>query len=129
MYSPERFEFAVGPLARADVTIDDSVQGRQELLRAIAQGLCFPDYFGENWDALIDCLADLSWHQASEAIIDHAGLPRLSATDLKLYLESLVDAADRRAPDRRPRLRLVFRVKDREAVTAAFTDAHPRNHS
>ena len=39
---------------------------------------------------------------------------------MRLYLESLIDAADRRTPDRLPRLRLVFRIKDRETVTDAL---------
>ena len=34
----------------------------------------FPDYFGWNWDALSDCLRDLSWMPAERyiVIIDHA---------------------------------------------------------
>ena len=121
MYSTDRFEFTLAAPARADVTIDDSTQSKVELLRRIARELSFPDYFGENWDALIDCLSDLSWSQAAEAVIDHANLPRLSPGDLRLYLESLIDAAARRTAEMSPRLRLVFRVQDRKAVASALT--------
>jgi RNAse (barnase) inhibitor barstar len=35
---------------------------KEQLLRNIAAALAFPDWFGHNWDALEDCLTDLSWH-------------------------------------------------------------------
>jgi len=120
VYTADRFEFTIAAPERADVTIDTSTQGKQQLLRRIAEGLSFPDYFGENWDALIDSLSDLSWCGTSEAIIDHAGIPHLPPRDLRLYLESLIDAVDRRTAHGLPRLRLIFRVKDRKAIAAVF---------
>jgi RNAse (barnase) inhibitor barstar len=32
-------------------------------IEAIARALQFPDWFGGNWDALEDCLSDLSWRK------------------------------------------------------------------
>jgi hypothetical protein len=37
---------------------------KPQLLKNIAAALQFPDWFGHNWDALEDCLTDLSWRQA-----------------------------------------------------------------
>jgi hypothetical protein len=34
------------------------------LLNNLASALGFPDWFGHNWDALEDCLTDLSWRDA-----------------------------------------------------------------
>ena len=34
---------------------------KEELLSAVAGALEFPGYFGGNWDALDECLRDLSW--------------------------------------------------------------------
>lgn len=38
---------------------------RDEALARFAQALRFPDTFGVNWDALLDCITDLSWWPAS----------------------------------------------------------------
>jgi RNAse (barnase) inhibitor barstar len=37
------------------------VKDESGLLSKLASDLNFPDYFGMNWNALIDCLRDLSW--------------------------------------------------------------------
>lgn len=43
-------------------TIDvEDIKTKQELLRAFAVTLSFPDYFGHNWDALEECVRDLAW--------------------------------------------------------------------
>lgn len=34
------------------------------VLAGFADALSFPDWVGDNWDALADALRDLSWHQA-----------------------------------------------------------------
>lgn len=45
------------------------------LLARIAGELRFPDWFGHNWDALADCLTDLSWRSAPGHVVllEHAG--------------------------------------------------------
>ena len=42
---------------------------KEQLLKNIAQALEFPDWFGHNWDALEDCLSDLSWREAAGTIL------------------------------------------------------------
>ena len=41
--------------------------GKAPALERIAAALDFPSWFGGNWDALEDCLADLSWPALSQA--------------------------------------------------------------
>jgi RNAse (barnase) inhibitor barstar len=42
---------------------------KDALLQRIAASLAFPDWFGHNWDALADCLADLSWLEGRGHVI------------------------------------------------------------
>lgn len=46
---------------------------KQAALARIARALEFPDWFGGNWDALTDCLRDLSWRPAPGyvLVLDH----------------------------------------------------------
>jgi hypothetical protein len=37
------------------------IKGKKNLLNALARATKFPGDFGENWDALVDVLCDLSW--------------------------------------------------------------------
>ena len=48
---------------------------KREFLDRVARTLEFPDWFGHNWDALFDCLADLSWRPAPGYVLvfEHAG--------------------------------------------------------
>ena len=43
-------------------TVDlNGVGGKTELLSALGKGLKLPEHFGDNWDALADCLEDSDW--------------------------------------------------------------------
>jgi RNAse (barnase) inhibitor barstar len=45
------------------------VSDKQGLLDTLARRLEFPEWFGDNWDALEDCLMDLSWLDAPGYVI------------------------------------------------------------
>ncbi|WP_051176030.1 barstar family protein [Luteimonas mephitis] len=70
--------------------------GRDEVLERFAAALRFPEWFGGNWDALADCLGDLSWWPADGylLLLDHASAWRVSEPfDFATLLEILNDAA------------------------------------
>ena len=59
-----------------DFTANDlnGCRDKERVLRRFAEALDFPDWFGENWDALSDCLNDLSWQPSDGYVLwlDHA---------------------------------------------------------
>lgn len=44
-------------------------RNKDELLDAIGRAMAFPEWFGHNWDALLDCLADLGWRPAEGYVV------------------------------------------------------------
>jgi RNAse (barnase) inhibitor barstar len=47
----------------------EPIRTRDDLLRGIADAMQFPDYFGMNWDAVIDCLRDLADRHPAEGYV------------------------------------------------------------
>ena len=61
-------------VARLDVS---GVRSHDELHDLIAQCLGFPDYYGRNWDAFDECIADSGLELPSRVVI--TGVPSLEA--------------------------------------------------
>ncbi len=83
------------------ITLDGCV-GKAELLERIAAALHFPGWFGHNWDALADCLTDLSWLPAATYRITLAqaaplrrAAPETLATALEIFDAASVAWAER----------------------------------
>ena len=70
------------------------------MLERIAKALAFPDWFGGNWDALEDCLIDLSWCEAEGHVLIFSG-PRPS-DDLGVLIDVLASSAEYWAARGRP---------------------------
>ncbi|HEX7325530.1 MAG TPA: barstar family protein [Rhodanobacteraceae bacterium] len=70
--------------------------GKPELLHRIAAALAFPADFGQNWDALADCLRDLAWLPAGAGYVwlfAHTGdFCRVHATNFGV-LRQILDGA------------------------------------
>jgi RNAse (barnase) inhibitor barstar len=77
----------------AVLLVPKSVASEEELMDVFARGLNFPDWFGRNWDALLDTLRELSSVDKRRIIILHEDVPeKLSQKDLRIYLKILDDA-------------------------------------
>ena len=66
---------------------------RKELLARIASGLQFPVWFGANWDALEDCLTDLSWLEAHGHVLLIEDTSGLSIDDFGVFTDVLSSSA------------------------------------
>jgi RNAse (barnase) inhibitor barstar len=66
---------------------------KDALLAALGWALEFPDYYGLNWDALEECLTDMSWRAGPIALhIEHADA--LASELLHRVMEIFADAAE-----------------------------------
>jgi RNAse (barnase) inhibitor barstar len=73
------------------------IRGKDQFLKEIALALSFPEYFGNNWDALADCLTDMSWHETSGFVIlyDHFdSLAEQSPGDFEMALDIFKESAE-----------------------------------
>ncbi|MDF0642770.1 MAG: barstar family protein [Nitrospira sp.] len=67
------------------------------LFQEFARTLKFPDYFGHNWDALEECLADLEWLPAKGyvlAVTEAEQVLTQEEEDYSTFLEVLSDAGE-----------------------------------
>ena len=70
------------------------VSGKPALMKALRARLRLPAWFGENWDALEDCLTDLSWREAEGHVIAFEACETLPREDLDVLIQVLDAAAD-----------------------------------
>ena len=78
------------------VRIPIGITRQRSLFRCFAQALRFPGYFGWNWDALRNCLLDLTWLDPlpHRIVVIHDDLPFAPGQrELGIYLRILGEAA------------------------------------
>ncbi len=73
----------------ADIDLQDG-----DPLRAIARTLRFPDWFGGNWDALEDCLGDLSWRPADGHVLVFRNWQSVAGDDFGVLVDVLRSSAE-----------------------------------
>ncbi len=72
----------------------EAVKDKTDLLKQLQSGFDLPDYFGHNWDALEDCLTDLSWIAQKEVWLIHNAELALEDHELEAYLSILKDVGE-----------------------------------
>ncbi|HEY8210550.1 MAG TPA: barstar family protein [Myxococcaceae bacterium] len=101
--------------------VPGGIKTREALLDALDQRLHFPDYFGGNWDALWECIRDLSWLPVGPVVLKHHDLPLAGdVAGQKAYVSILRDTVEKKwtAPGRSLRdLVVVFPQETREQIS------------
>ena len=102
--------------------IPAKARGKEKLFGVLVKGLRLPSYFGWNWDALDECLNDLSWlSDETRVIIVHEGLPfSCGGEQLPAYLNLLRDVVGaRRKSNVPPSFEVVFPEAVRDVVESS----------
>lgn len=82
----------LAPAELVPVLDGSTLGGKRDLLAGIGRALDFPDYYGDNWDALEECLSDLSWREGPVWLrIHHADA--IPAEHLAILLDIFTEAA------------------------------------
>jgi hypothetical protein len=75
---------------------------KETLFSRVAHALSFPEWFGGNWDALEDCLSDLSWMSAGGYVLLIAGAADVPVVERGTLVDILASAAASWAERKRP---------------------------
>ena len=104
-----------------DAEIRASINSKRTLLSTLDLKLRFPGYFGHNWDALVDCMRDLSWLPQGNVVIRHLDLPiERDPQMVETYLSVLSIAVATHLERRERRLIVVFPSEYREKITGVL---------
>jgi len=76
--------------------------GKEALMDRFARALEFPHWFGGNWDALEDCLADLSWSSAAGHVLLIEGAGDMPGDERGILADILAASAAWWAERKRP---------------------------
>src|SRR5258706_2541446 len=77
-------------VARIDLA---GATGKDALMLRVSRALAFPQWFGGNWDALEDCLTDLSWTSAQGHVLLIEGSGEMSGDERGIFIDILASAA------------------------------------
>jgi hypothetical protein len=100
----------------SELIIGTNVRSKAELLAEFKR-FGFPAYMGNNWDALEECLNDLSWIREENFVVTHKGVPlEDSVKDLKIYLDILRSSAQRWKSEKGRRIYVVFPEHSKEGI-------------
>jgi hypothetical protein len=104
------------------------IKSKAALLEALFVALRFPDYFGGNWDALDECIRDLSWLPNGDVVLRHRDLPmQEDRASLSTYLAILKDAVEKSRVTGERKLCVVFPPSAEGVVRSVLAESESRS--
>jgi hypothetical protein len=74
---------------------ESKIRSKEALMEEFDRLFNFPWYFGKNWDAVDDCLSDLSWMPGKGYLLAMITYPELGLKDFYLFLDVIRTASSR----------------------------------
>jgi RNAse (barnase) inhibitor barstar len=66
------------------------IKNPKQLFDFIDKSMQLPEYFGFNWDALDECLADLYWSKEKKFVLIHRTIPfKDNIESIRLYVDTI----------------------------------------
>jgi RNAse (barnase) inhibitor barstar len=95
--SPFHFDDSELPSSPALVAeVPAGIATKEALFDELYKCLEFPDYFGSNWDAVWECVRDLSWLPDGPVLLKHRDVPMADDVgNQKKYVSILRDTVER----------------------------------
>ncbi|MFB6448777.1 barstar family protein [Bradyrhizobium tunisiense] len=117
---PYGFEFGddgASPDATIRANVPRNIAHKTALLVTIATQLRFPNYFGGNWDALEECICDLSWLPTGLVLVKHDDLPLVDDMRNAIVYVTILNSATRKmSKSEQHPLSIVFPAQYRDQV-------------
>ena len=98
------------------------VSNREDLYANLSASLCFPHYFGKNWDALCELYLDFYWIDTLNIVIIHENLSKLSFDDFRMYMSIVLYCIDSWKKDIGHNILFVFNQKERKQIMDIIHD-------
>jgi len=99
------------------VPLPVGIENKTALFSFLRDAVSLPDYFGDNWDALEECLNDAEAMGPQKIVLIHGDVPlEKSPSDQRIYLQILAEAARHST-----RFDIVFPERDREQVVKSLS--------
>lgn len=117
------FIFTDSPIAKADtmlVVIPKGIPSLNVLFDILKKSLSLPEYFGENLDALSDCLTDLHWVDQRCVLMVHEGQTFYDERLFGTYLSVLGECVEDWQRDPEPRLYVAFPLNMSDKIRSLF---------
>ena len=112
----------IGPAAFY-AEVPSKINSKDELLRLLGTVLDFPGYYGVIWNALDECIRDLSWLPEGSIVVKHNDLPlEYDNPAAQIYLYILWDAVAKWLDDEERSLVVVFPVLSRSKVISKIVE-------
>ncbi|QIH34399.1 barstar family protein [Sphingobacterium sp. DR205] len=122
----KKIEFLENPMGYCNETeyiaYLPKVKDENDLFRELNDILAFPDYFGDNWNALFDCLRDFSWISKRGVALVHLEIPILSEEELMTYFEIIFSAIEDWTDTDDHYFKVIFSKEDEPKIMKFITD-------